>query len=140
MRVPYILFIILLTPVAFLCNGCGPGSEYKVVPISGVATWKGEPLPEGFYLTFQPENGRPSEAPITSDGAFTALYSTSQSGVQVGKSTVTLSWRPGTTAVGVGVPQAPRQYADLLKQYGFGSSGVPIEITKKDSQFKVNFP
>ena len=116
--------------------GCGPKAPYEIAPIKGVATYNGKPLPEGFTLQFEPADGsRPSVAKINSDGSFEAVHTASQKGVKPGSNAVVVYWNDPPE-----VNPVPEEFAPLVKKYGFGGSDkMTVEISKKDSNFKVDF-
>jgi hypothetical protein len=67
-------------------------------------------------------------------GKFTTIHTVDIDGVPAGKCTVRVLWGgpEGTTY--------PQEYAPLIKSYGFESSGLPLEITKKNMNLKIDFP
>ncbi|MDR1960550.1 MAG: hypothetical protein LBQ54_16180, partial [Planctomycetaceae bacterium] len=89
-----------------------------------------------FILKFRPENGmNESTGFIKGDGGkFTTIHTVDIDGVPAGKCTVRVLWGgpEGTTY--------PQEYAPLIKSYGFESSGLPLEITKKNMNLKIDFP
>ncbi len=117
--------------------GCGGNkAPYGVVPVAGVVTYKGAPLPQNFKIDFLPEDGKRGSGAILrgNDGAFTAVHTVSQDGVPTGKCKVTVAW-----AGPIGT-SPPEEFAPLLQKYGFGKEGLPMEITKKDLKMKIDFP
>jgi len=128
----YSVPIVLL----FLCMiGCGPKAPYSVVPIEGVVTWEGKPLPKEFTLSFRPENGMAESTGFIKDGGkFTTIHTVDIDGVPTGKCTVRVKWSGGFGTT------PPEEYNSLLSKYGFTSEGIPVEITKKDKNLKLDFP
>ncbi|MGL6194322.1 MAG: hypothetical protein ACRC2T_05820, partial [Thermoguttaceae bacterium] len=77
---------------------------------------------------------RASIAQIESGGKFTAYHTANQEGVPTGTVTVHVIWggRYGT--------EPPEEYTPLMKDYGFTSAGLPVEISKKNKNLKIDFP
>ncbi|MGL6196113.1 MAG: hypothetical protein ACRC2T_14955 [Thermoguttaceae bacterium] len=123
-------FFVLVAIVTF--TGCDK-SPYKVVPIEGTATWKGNPIPEGFSLEFTPEEGRASSGFISKEGKFKTVYSAQKDGVQTGKNKVKVMWNTGT------MPPPPEEYIELVNTYGYKSEGIEIEIKKADKNLTIDF-
>jgi hypothetical protein len=118
-----------------LISGCGVKTSYDVVPIEGIATWDGKLIPQEFTIVFRPENGKTESMGFVKDGGrFEAIHTVEIKGVPTGKCTVHIVWggRDGTTP--------PKEYEPLIKNYGFQSKGLPLEITKKNKSMKIDFP
>ena len=116
--------------------GCAPKAPYDLVPIKGVATYNGKPLPEGFTLQFENADGsRPSIAKIGPDGSFEAIHTASQKGVKPGSNAIVVYWNDPPE-----VNPVPEEFAGLVKKYGFtGTDKMTVDISKKDANFKVEF-
>jgi hypothetical protein len=135
------LCIVSLFVVAIA--GCGQSLPYPVVPLSGTLTYQGQPLERKLILTFTPVGaGRASTAIVGTDGKFKAEYTNDVSGVQTGKLIVTLG-----DAEAKDSPVAPTNVAPLppllqeaLRKYAFGGPGFEIEITKRDTNYKLDLP
>src|SRR5262249_1858892 len=117
--------------------GCGDGP--KIVKVSGVATYKGEPVPN-LRLNFQPENGRPSWGDTDKEGRFTLEYDAKNKGALVGKHTVSATYRASTPdeEMGMTKPNAAAKavegkYRDMI------NSPLKIEITRATSSLEVKF-
>ena len=121
-----------LTPL----TGCKPKAPYALVPIKGVATYNGQPLPEGFSIQFEPEDGsRPSFGKIGPGGSFEAIHTATQKGVKTGKNVVKVYWNEPPE-----LNPVPEEYKNLMAKYGFtGSETMTVDIQKKDSNFTVDF-
>ena len=128
------MFVSLLL-LAFATIGCGPKAPYGIVEIAGVATFDGKPLPKNIKIDFIPEDGKRSSSAITraDDGKFVAVHTVNQDGVPTGKCKVTVAW-----AGDIGT-SPPAEFAPMFKKYGFGKEGMPIEITKADKKFQLDF-
>lgn len=127
-----------------LSSGCGNNLNYKIVPFAGTLTYQGQPLGEEVLITFTPVEGRPSTAVADKDGKFKAEYTDKHSGVQVGKSTVTIGpygntggfQGPGMASNSTSSPKAQEAFA----KYAFGGSGFEIEVDKKTNDYKLDLP
>ncbi len=73
-----------------LLAGCGFSSE-GVVPIRGVVTYQGKPVPEGRIEFYPVEGGRPSSSEIQSDGSFSLTCYKEGDGAVMGKHCVTVT-------------------------------------------------
>ena len=116
--------------------GCKPKAPYDLVPISGVAKYKGQPLDERFHIEFTPKDGsRPSMARINADGTFEAVHTASQKGVKPGPNEIIVYWNEDPT-----VTPVPDEFKEMMEKYGFtGNAKLTVEITKKDNKFEVNY-
>ena len=129
--IPMVLLGVLLAAV-----GCDSGP--KVVKVSGVATFKGQPVPS-LRLTFQPDHGRPSWGDTDENGRFTLEYDADNKGALVGRHTVSAAYQPRTPDEEMSgkVPPAVRavtaKYGDTLK------SPLKIEITGSTDNLEVKF-
>jgi hypothetical protein len=136
MKKLYTIFLIVLFTVTIF--GCSPKAPYDVVRIEGVVTYDGKPLPPDFLLRFRPENGRnESTGFIKENGKFTTIHTVDIDGVPTGKCTVRVQWNGSDAPIPI---PPPAEFQPLIKQYGFQSEGLPIEITKKDLNLKIDFP
>jgi len=122
--------------VLLLCiAGCGVKAPYPVVPIEGVVTWGGKPIPKEFTLKFRPESGMNESTGFIKDGGkFATIHTVDIDGVPTGKCTVRVIWSGGDGTF------PPDEYKPLVGKYGFTSEGLPVEITKKDKNMKLDFP
>ncbi|MDR1385354.1 MAG: hypothetical protein LBJ67_16125 [Planctomycetaceae bacterium] len=130
------IFLIALFAIAIL--DCKPQVPYDVVRIEDAATYNGKPLPPDFSLRFRPENGRnESTGFIKENGRFTTVHTVNIDGVPTGKCTARVQWHGADAPIPV-PPSA--EFQPLIQKYGFLSKGLPIEITKKDLNLKIDFP
>jgi len=120
-------FVVLLL---VLC-GCAKGPGYKVVPLEGTITYKGQPL-QSVLLDFAVENYRTSGAVVQAGGKFKAVHSPSQLGVPMGKCTMRIGWG-GTTGT-----TPPAEYAELFARYGLDSAGYVFEVSKANKEFRID--
>ena len=129
-------FLGLVCACLFATIGCAPKAPYSLVEISGVASYQGTPLPEGFRVEFAPTDGsRPSFGVIHPGGKFELVHTASQKGAKVGTCKVRVYWNenPQTNP-------APEEYQEMLSKYGMTGEDAPeVEVSKKDKDFKVNF-
>jgi len=99
--------------VLTLVAGCGGGR--KVVKVSGLVTFNGQPA-KNVIVTFQPiaaegENdtpGRGSGAVTGEDGRYTLIYDGDKQGCLTGKHRVRISPQFGTKKTGEEGPEGPR--------------------------------
>jgi hypothetical protein len=122
--------------VLFLCViGCGQKAPYPVVPIEGVVTWEGKPIPKEFVLKFRPESGMTESTGFIKDGGkFVTVHTVDIDGVPTGNCTVRVQWNGGDGT------SPPDEYKPLVSKYGFTTEGFPVEIKKKDKNMKLDFP
>src|SRR5437867_1727340 len=78
-----------------LLAGCGDND--KIVPVTGVLTYKGKPVTNA-YLDFLPEHGRPSLGETDAEGRFTLRYDPQRDGAEVGKHKVSVRMKATTAA------------------------------------------
>jgi hypothetical protein len=121
---------VRLTPLAALAGlltaaGCGGGP--KIVPVSGVATYKGEPVPS-LLLNFQPDNGRPSWGVTDAGGRFTLDYDPQNKGAVVGTHTVSATYRPGTPEEEMGMVKKHKAIKPTTDKYG-DTMKSPLKVT-----------
>ncbi len=133
-RLLILSFLSCCVAVAFC--GCGGKAPYKLVPIEGVATYQGTPLPVGFIIQFEPTDGsRPSSGIIREGGKFKAAHTASQMGVKQGPCVVRVYWNEPPE-----LKPVPEEYEDLIARCGMTGEDAPqIEIKKKDTNFEVKF-
>ena len=137
-KITYCCLLFLFAAIA----GCGPSLPRPVVPFSGTLTYQGQSLNRKLILTFTPVGeGRPSSAVVDADGKFKAEYTLNVSGVQTGKLIVTLGDFGRSDLPGVSdTPSLPPLVQDALKKYAFGGPGFEIEVTKKETNYKLDLP
>ena len=105
-----------------------------MVPVTGVVTYKGEPLEFGSVM-FQPvgtENAKPARSKIAPDGSFALKTEKDGDGVMVGTSKVRITAFAAQQATAQGNPQqelALGRSAIPQRFNNFGSSGIEIEVT-----------
>ena len=124
-------------------SGCGQSLPYPVVPLSGTLTYQGQSLNRQMILTFTPVgDGRASTAVVGVDGSFTAEYTNDTSGVQTGKLIVTLGdfGASDSPAMSGGAAPLPQPVQEALQKYAFGGPGFEIEVTKKETKYKLDLP
>lgn len=115
--------------------GCKPKAPYALVPVKGTINYNGKPLPEGFCVQFEPENGgRSSMAYPDASGSFEAVHTASQKGVMTGKNVIRLYWIKDPA-----VSPMPPEYSGIMAKYGGDSKEMVVDISKKDLNFKIEF-
>jgi hypothetical protein len=117
--------------------GCGGGGIKKV---SGTLKYKGQPVPN-CHITFNPENGRPSDGDTDEQGRFTLRYDPKQDGAVAGKHKVWV--RPNATANSVTepgmAPKPPKEWAEFYAKYGGEKSNKEVMIDKSTSDLVIDF-
>lgn len=84
--------LLLLTLIATTLTGCGGSSDrLKVVPVSGVVTFNGQPLPNGSLLFVPVQDGPSAQAILKSDGTFSAGTYETADGVVPGEYQVSIT-------------------------------------------------
>lgn len=81
----------ILMAAALGCGNRGP----EVVPVAGVVTRDGKPVPKVF-LEFIPDEGRPSWGVSDAEGKFALEYNKAKKGARTGSHTVRISFRPAS--------------------------------------------
>ena len=116
--------------------GCKPKAPYSLVPISGVATYNGNPLPVGFTVQLEPTDGsRASMGKIQEGGKFEMRHTASQMGAKPGTNVVHVYWNDPPE-----VNPVPDEYKKMMEKYKFGGTeNMTVEISKKDANFKIDF-
>ncbi|MGI6402303.1 MAG: hypothetical protein ACOX0A_09410 [Thermoguttaceae bacterium] len=131
------IFVAAVLVAVVAVVGCKPKAPYGLIPISGVATYQGQPIPEGFRIEFEPTDGsRASFGNIEAGGRFEAIHTASQKGVKAGPCKVRIYWNknPETEPV-------PEEYSEMMAKYGMsGPDALDVTIEKKSKDFKVEFP
>jgi hypothetical protein len=126
-----------LLGLALAVAGCDSGP--KIVKVSGVATYKNEPVPS-LLLNFQPEKGRPSWGITDANGRFTLEYDAKTQGAVVGKHTVSATYRASTPEEEMGqVKQHPAIKPITAKYSDSVNSPLKIEITGPTDNLEVKF-
>jgi hypothetical protein len=129
--------------VAFLgAVGCSRGGP-EIVPIEGVVTHKGQPVPN-LRIYFQPTDGRPSWAISDEKGHFVLDYDEDHDGAKVGTHKVwvldestnidpTIAMSGGAQAR----PKRPPFMDEILAKYGRDKSTLTVEVKKADRNFQL---
>ncbi len=117
-----------------LCVGCGPSGP-TVVPVTGIVSRGGKPV-ANLYLTFMPDNGRPSWGTTDAEGKFKLNYDREQDGAVTGKHKVFVQFKPATVAIELqmqnGTYKPPPDLAEILAKYGdMEKTPLTIEITRQ---------
>lgn len=109
--------------------GCGADGP-RIVSVTGIVRRAGQPVPH-LYLTFEPENGRPSWASSDEQGRFTLKYDRHQDGGLVGTHKVYVDFKPRDPAeeeaFRTGKKSAPAELRAILKKYG-GRDRSPLTV------------
>jgi hypothetical protein len=125
---------VLLIVWAALLGGCNQGGP-TVVPVSGVLTRNGKPVPN-LEVYFMPTQGRNSVGWADENGRFKLGYTPDQDGALVGTHTVFVVFNPPqTTSERL---QAPAEMRPILEKYGtMDVSPLRVEIKKAVSDLEI---
>jgi hypothetical protein len=116
--------------------GCSKGPN--VVKVSGVATHKGQPVPN-LRLNFQPDVGRPSWGDTDENGRFTLEYDAQNKGALVGKHTVSAVYQARTPEEEMS-GKVPALAKAVLAKYGDTmNSPLKVDITGPTDNLEVKF-
>ena len=127
-------FVLVLALVGAVCAGCGGGNSHglTLAPVSGVVTYRGQPLVDA-QVVFLPET--PGQLPamgITDvQGKYELLTIVPGDGASLGKHRVTVTARQNIAApAGPVVPGAGASGAALIpeKYFSFDTSGLTAEV------------
>ena len=127
----------LLCAVTLASSGCGPGGP-KIVPVSGVLTRNGKPVPN-LEVYFMPIQGRNSVGMADDQGRFSLGYTVGQDGAVTGTHTVFVVYNPPMS--GATQSAAPADMRPIIEKYGSAEkSPIKVEITKavKDLEIKLD--
>jgi hypothetical protein len=131
-----LISLMVFLGVVLAVVGCDSGP--KIVTVSGVATYKGEPLPN-LRLNFQPETGRPSWGDTDKNGRFTLEYDAKNKGALVGKHTVSARYQAGSPEEEMS-GKVPPAVKIVTAKYGDSvNSPLKIEITGATDNLEVKF-
>jgi hypothetical protein len=125
----------------FLALGCGGGPT--VVPVTGVLTYKGQPVPSA-YLDFTPESGRPSWGKTDEQGRFKLSYDPQKDGAIVGKHKVWAKHHPNTQKEleaqmqGRRIPMS-KEMAQFFDKYSAEKSKVEVVVEKNTRELKLDW-
>ena len=134
MRARLISFVLLGGLLAVV--GCSKGPN--VAKVSGVATHKGQPVPN-LRLTFQPDVGRPSWGDTDENGRFTLEYDADNKGALVGKHTVSAAFQASSPEQEMS-GKVPASVRAVTAKYGDSlNSPLKIEITGATENLEVKF-
>lgn len=114
--------------------GCG-GGKYDVVPVEGVLTYEGQPVPQ-MIVSFKPDGGRASEATTDENGKFRMQYSIDQFGIKPGPQEISAYWVSPTDDGSVPPTELQKNVVKYFKK------NPPIKVTIEQSQknFEIKLP
>lgn len=136
------MFVML--GVCAILSGCGGGGNGPVtVPVKGVVTYKGKPVPK-LSVAFLPDKGMVAEGTTDANGRFTLTTKKPGDGAMVGSYKVGISFVPDKVPDMPGFPGAdksetespiPKKYADANTS---GLTGVVDKnASKNDFKFEL---
>lgn len=76
--------------LSLILAGCGSGGRLAVVPVSGLVTLNGDPLPDA-SVTFIPEKGKPATGKTDQTGIYRLTTYTQGDGAVIGKHKIAIS-------------------------------------------------
>lgn len=132
---------------ACVCIGCGPADGIERVPITGLLTVQGKPLP-GATLSFTPVGETAGPGAIgrsDAEGKFEVISSRERhEGIPPGEYTVRVSLfvMPDGTPLPPEVPQAdaPRSRQSVPPPFSSPNSPLKVVIPKEGGAVKVDIP
>jgi hypothetical protein len=129
--------VFWITPVLLVgLAGCSGNMKQ----VSGTLKYKGEPVPNA-YVTFTPDNGRPSWGETDEQGRFTLHYDNNQDGATAG--THKVSVRPKPTANTVTEPgkplKLPKDIQAFYDKYAGENSKKEVTIDKDESNLILDW-
>lgn len=135
MNLRYLSFFVIATLA--LVAGCG-GSGANVGEVSGTVTFDGKPAPN-IIVTFNPVGGgRPSSGVTDAQGKYTLVYSTTDTGAEIGQHQVTISASTEYTDEELNDPKIdltkprspiPKEYAAVTKEVEVQGGTNTIDLT-----------
>jgi hypothetical protein len=118
-------------------NGC---NKSGLVSASGRVTYKGQGVP-ATLVVFQPqeEGKRASRGLTDDDGNFKLSNSREETGVLIGKHTVTLKYHPGSDeALGKTKPKASKELQKVIAGFSdLKTSNLKYEVTTNGQFFEI---
>jgi len=133
-------FLQILLAICFLI-GCSRGGP-EVVPIEGMVTHNGEPVPN-LRIYFVPTDGRPSWGISDAAGHFVLDYDPERKGARVGTHKIWIVDEGAnvdpTVAMsgGAGRPKRSPAIGQIVDKYGQGKSTLEVEVKKTDRNFQL---
>lgn len=130
----------LVASAFLLLAGCGEAGP-TIVPVTGVALYKGQPV-ANLHLDFFPETGRPSWAMTDANGHFKLNYTKEEDGAVVGKHKVCVQYRPSSVQAELdmlaGKLQKPAGLDEILTKYGnVETTTKTVEITPETREIQL---
>jgi len=127
----------ILTVAAAGCSRGGP----EVVPIEGIVTHKGEPVPN-LRIYFVSTEGRPSWGDTDASGHFVLDYDGQHKGARVGTHKIWVvdqraNVEPTAAMSGAPLPKRSPVASELAAKYGQGTSTLEVEVKKADRNFQL---
>lgn len=138
-RKPVITRALLVIALA----GCSSDSGPKVIPVTGVLTYKGKPVTNA-YIEFIPNHGRTSWAQTDAQGRFKVNYDRERDGAVVGTHKVYVRMRPTSAAeqeaemTGKKVPMS-KEMAEFFDKYSQDNSKIEVVIDKNSKELNLNW-
>jgi len=131
------LWLLFALALPLGCTRSGP----TVVPIEGMVTHNGAPVPD-LRISFEPEKGRPSWAISDKNGHFVAHYDEDHEGVLVGNHALWVLEDPNKNdpLLNEGKPRPKRtpELQAVLDKYGSREkSPLKVEFKKADRNYQL---
>lgn len=110
--------------------GCGRGNV-NVVPVSGIVTLDGNPVAAA-YVTFLPQNGRPSVGRTDLDGRYELAFTGKNKGALVGTHRVTVSTQQDAMP-DLGIEGA----AEQIPEWYNSKTQLILEVTREPKPYDL---
>ncbi|MFN3150259.1 hypothetical protein [Bremerella sp.] len=114
--------------------GCG-GGKYDVVPVEGILTYEGQPVPQ-MIVSFKPDGGRASEATTDENGKFRMQYSIDQYGIAPGPQEISAYWVSPTDDGSV----PPTELQKNVVKYFKKNPPIKVTIEQPQKSFEIKLP
>jgi len=134
------LLLLMACGLGLAVSGCGGGGP-EVVPIEGIATHNGQPVPN-IRIYFVPTDGRPSWAITDERGRFALDYDPDHKGAKVGTHKVWIvdesrNIDPTIAMSGGARPKRSPAIAEIASKYGKDNSTLEVEVKKANRNFEL---
>lgn len=125
-------FLLVLALIFSGCGGKGDGRP-PLAMVKGVITLDGKPF-KGAFVTFIPENGRPSVGTSDAEGKYTLEYLQDVPGAAIGKHEVRIVTQSGMNEGDAVVERFPAKYntkSTLTTEVVSGDNSIDFNLDSK---------
>ena len=121
-----------------ILNGCGGGPD--VVPVAGVLTYKGKPVPN-VIVDFMPAGGRPSWGKTDAQGRFQLEYDDKHKGALIGKHKVSARMPPHSELEKVPGerPIVSSEMGTFLEKYNMDLTKIEVVIDRNTKEVNLTW-